>query len=426
MSAKEGRRQHGEPLLIPSLIPSLEQVGVISRLRRVRFLQGNSQGYQNHDEWWLQRLIHQFPQSLPISEIEPGIGMLIPIGMEMETPAGFVDNVFITAEGNIVLAECKLWRNPEARRQVVAQIIDYAQSISKWGYEEFDAALRRSIGPDKNPLGKNLLNIIKESVNDESLLQEEDFIDAISRNLRLGRILLLVIGDGIREGSERLLDFLQMHAGFHFTLAMVEMAVFEAPGHGFFVQPRVMTRTLNIERAIVRVASEGVSVEPALMVKDSEKLPRSMTMSEEIFLSKLAEAQPETERALKIFLDKAGNYGVFLDPATKSASLKWQHPEGQTYNLGGITLEGKLNTYSVGWVPSTLGQLDLAHEYLMKLSQIVEGWVRQTPNQAQWYIVKNNSSKSNPDALDALNKADAWLQLIDFYITRLKQVSPQG
>lgn len=314
--------------------------------------------------------------------------MLISIGMEMETPVGFVDNVFVTAEGNIVLAECKLWRNPEARRQVAAQIIDYAQSISKWRYEEFDAALRKSIGPDKSPLEKKLFNIIKENLSDESLPQEEDFIDAISRNLRLGRILLLVIGDGIREGAESLLDFLQMHAGFHFTLAMVEMAVFEAPGHGFFVQPRVMTRTLNIERAVVRVTSEGVSVEPALLAKDSEKLTRSMTMSEEIFFSKLAETRPETEKALRIFLDKASNYGVFLDPATKSASLKWQHPEGPTYNLGGITLEGQLNTYSVGWVPSGLGQLDLAHEYLMKLSQIVEGSVKETPKQSQWYVVK--------------------------------------
>jgi hypothetical protein len=137
MNSNRPGRQHGKLLLISALEgPAQSQI-----LNRVHFSEGTSSDNGKYDEWWLQRLLHLFPQSLPIQELEPGIGVLVPIGMEMETPAGYVDNVFITMEGNIVFAECKLWRNPEARRQVVAQVIDYAQSISRWSYEDLDTAV---------------------------------------------------------------------------------------------------------------------------------------------------------------------------------------------------------------------------------------------------------------------------------------------
>ncbi len=283
MNSNRPSRQHGKPLLISALEgPAQSQI-----LNRVHFSEGTSSDNGKCDEWWLQRLLYLFPQSLPIQELEPGIGVLVPIGMEMETPAGYVDNFFVTTEGYIVLAECKLWRNPEARRQVVAQVIDYAQSISRWSYQDFDSALKKSIDAEKRPIGKGLFEILKDRKGDELDIDEAKFVDAISRNLHLGRILLLVVGDGIREGAESLIDYLQMHAGFHFTLGIVEAAVFEVPRHGFIVQPRLMVRTLNIERAIVRLASEGIAVEPGVARHAVEKSSRSTTMSGDIFFEGL-------------------------------------------------------------------------------------------------------------------------------------------
>ena len=95
-----------------------------------------------------------------------------------------------------------------------------------------------------------LYNLIEEAGE----IDEAGFVDAVSRNLRLGRMLLLIVGDGIREGVESLSGFLQMHAGFHFTLGIVEMPVFRLPQGGLIVQPRVLARTVNIERGIVKVA----------------------------------------------------------------------------------------------------------------------------------------------------------------------------
>ena len=420
MNFKRSGRQHGNPLLISSLEMSAKKQILI----RKHFSQEKSVESANYDEWWLQRLLHMCPQSLPIQELEPGIGELIPIGMEMEMPSGYVDNVFVTAEGNIVIAECKLWRNPEARRQVIAQVIDYAQSMSKWLYEDFDAALRKSINEEKKPVGgkeKGLFDILKEKFGGELDIDEATFIDAISHNLRLGRILLLVVGDGIREGTETLVDYLQMHAGFHFILGMVEVAVFEVPGQGFIIQPRLMVRTCNIERAIVRLVGEGISIEPSVVPCIDKKSSRTSTMSEDIFFESLRSKQPATATALQVFLEKAQDCGVFLDPATKSAGLKWQAPSGQTFNLGGITLNGALTTYQVGWVPVSIGLTDLAHDYLENLSRIIGGRVRKTQHEGQWYVVKNGLNY--PEALDALQADGEWLTLIEDYTNKLAKAA---
>ena len=47
----------------------------------------------------------------------------------------------MNGEGYLTLVETKLWRNPEARRTVVAQIIDYASHLSTWTYDDLRQAV---------------------------------------------------------------------------------------------------------------------------------------------------------------------------------------------------------------------------------------------------------------------------------------------
>lgn len=50
----------------------------------------------------------------------------------LPTPSGYVDNLLATPDGDLVLVGCKLWRNPEALREVVGQTLDYAKELSAW------------------------------------------------------------------------------------------------------------------------------------------------------------------------------------------------------------------------------------------------------------------------------------------------------
>lgn len=71
------------------------------------------------DESALQSLLDEHPQLLPLEQIEGSFETLYSVCREFQTKHGPIDNVFMTAEGDIVIAEVKLWRNPEARRKVV-------------------------------------------------------------------------------------------------------------------------------------------------------------------------------------------------------------------------------------------------------------------------------------------------------------------
>jgi hypothetical protein len=69
-------------------------------------------------------------------------------------------------------------------------------------------------------------------VEDEADLDEAQFVDAVERRLRTGRLLILIIGDGIQEGVEALTEHLQMHAGIHAGMALVDLSIWSDPAAG--------------------------------------------------------------------------------------------------------------------------------------------------------------------------------------------------
>ena len=93
-------------------------------------------------------------------------------------------------------------------------------------------------------------------------------------------------------------EFLQQHAGFHFTLAFVELALFKASG-GYIAQPRVIAKTTNIDRAIVTVVDGRVTVSPP---KQSVSGTRN-TITEERYFEELEKNLPGVSAGLTAFLD---------------------------------------------------------------------------------------------------------------------------
>ena len=88
----------------------------------------------------------------------------------------------------------------------------------------------------------------------DETVDEATFVDNVVRNLRSGQFLLMVVGDGIREELEQIVEYLKRSAGIRFTFALVELAIFDLPqdlGGGTIVEPRVLARTLEIVRSVV-------------------------------------------------------------------------------------------------------------------------------------------------------------------------------
>lgn len=215
----------------------------VELLERVEFSETSSE----FNEARLRDLLFEHPQCLPVDEIDRAFIPLVPICRELFTLAGRIDALYATPHGRIVVLEAKLWKNPEARRKVIGQILDYAKELKRWKYSD----LQREVSKVTGQTGNVIYDLVASACPAERL-SESEFVDAVSRNLRAGRFLLMIAADGIREDTHAIVEFLMGTGTMLFTLAMVEIAIYRRKtGDGIFVQPRVLAKTAIIDRIVV-------------------------------------------------------------------------------------------------------------------------------------------------------------------------------
>ena len=213
-------------------------------------------------------LLFRFPEALPVSTIDASYGGAIPVCRELYTRAGYVDALYVNPLGRLTLAEFKLWRNPQARREVIGQILDYAKELASWRY----ADLQREVSRTLRRKGNVLFELIRTHT---PAVNEAEFIDNVTRHLKRGEFLLLIVGDGIREDVEDIVGFVQRHSGLHFNLALVEAALYRDRASRVIVQPRVLARTEIVHRMVVddgtRLDIPPDADEPEDALSDPEK-----------------------------------------------------------------------------------------------------------------------------------------------------------
>lgn len=216
-------------------------------------------------EAWLRDFLLAHPSVLPTDAVDPAYADPIPVCRELRTPAGPLDCLFVTRFGGLVAVECKLWRNPQARREVVGQILDYAKEIAAWDY----ADLQREVSIARGERGTNALFGLVAARHPDT--DEAAFVDAVARNLARGRLMLLLTGDGIREGTESIVQYVGRYAGLHLTFGLVEVAGYEMPDGRLLVQPRILARTVNVERAVVRIGGPGAGLGDVLTPEEAAR-----------------------------------------------------------------------------------------------------------------------------------------------------------
>ena len=214
-------------------------------MRRVRL--GSSAADGGVDEAELQDLLFRFPGTLPIPAIDAAYAGAVPVCRELSTPAGYVDALYVNSLGRLTLAEFKLWRNQQARREVIGQILDYAKEFASWGYED----LQREVSKRLKSKGNVLYDKVRAHAPE---VNEAEFV-----------------GDGIREDVEHIVEFVQRHSGLHFSLALVEAALYRDGGQRLIVQPRVLARTGIIRRTVVEAGSGGDTVGDDADLSDQEE-----------------------------------------------------------------------------------------------------------------------------------------------------------
>lgn len=307
------------------------------------------------DEAQIQKLIGEHPAVLPIAELDETFAPAVPIGREIRTDVGPIDALYVSPSGGITIVEAKLWRNPQARREVVGQIIDYATALSSWSYEQLDAMCTQVTG-------QSLWDRVSEHA-DGATADEAGFIDAVARGLRHGRFLLLIVGDGIREDVERMTSYVQSAPQLQFHLALVELRMFVAAERGLrMVIPSVVARTAEVTRAVVRVdiaERASVEVDVAVPANDSPRARRVLTL--DTFMAELRDRASEEEarfvkETLEVF---SADPRFHLVPRAASMVLRLRPQQGGDLTVLVFEVGGKVYP---GWLSGQLKRVGLPKE----------------------------------------------------------------
>ncbi|KXU87119.1 hypothetical protein CR51_35890 [Caballeronia megalochromosomata] len=230
-----------------------------------------------HNERWLQERIFQSPSLLPMPEMFGYGESFVPLCRELPLRYGssnvFLDVLGVSATGRLVLVECKLWRNPEARREVVAQLFEYASLLSEWTYSDLEARLKKARGLS----GENPIFAAVKAAHPQ--LDETTFVDSVNQSLEHGDFLCAIAGDGIRSDLLALRRLLATQAGLLSRLSLVEIRTYrDAEGRTLLV-PAVPLQTEVVKREVL-VRPDGMPLQQTTTAnqtsapQDADALPK--------------------------------------------------------------------------------------------------------------------------------------------------------
>lgn len=332
-------------------------------------------------EEYIQNLCYEHPVLLPVIEIEQIFSGLIPLCKELSMPSGFCDIAYINEEGLITLVECKLWKNPEARRKVIGQILDYAKDLSVWNYEMFEKQCIVARKGDE----KSLIDIIKKYAPD---IEEVKFIDNVMKNIIRGRFLLLIVGDGIRENMEEMVEFLNQYGKLSFTLSLVELPVFKIHNEDeIIITPRVLAKTLEINREI---REKTLEINPR---ENNVKNQIAISNSESEFFDRLEKniGKQEVDRLKMLILE----FKEELHITTKLGRGKKMSMNIKTsddgINLASIQENGEVWFYGILEKAQELGSRTIGDGYLSSLAKIMNAEYDKHYSEWLWGIKRNGS-----------------------------------
>ncbi len=191
----------------------------------------------------LQKALADYPNLIAGVATAGDNGRLLLVRREMPVPGAAgggqlsLDHLFIDNRGIPVLVEVKRSSDTRARREVVAQMLDYAANgVAYWPPEQ----LRASV----------LQEATRFSLDESTLLQQrlgvEDEPDAFWRvvedNLRSGRVRLIFLADRLTAGLVRIIEFLNEQMRDTEVLG-IELPQYTGSGQAVVYVPSVIGKT---------------------------------------------------------------------------------------------------------------------------------------------------------------------------------------
>ncbi|WP_213768893.1 hypothetical protein [Caballeronia sp. dw_19] len=219
---------------------------------------------KNISEELLQRAVDASPDLLPYREFFPASRQIISLGMEVPLAfpggrAGSIDNLLLTDDGHLIVVEMKLWRNPEAIREVVGQVFQYGLTLGNMGLAEIEGALTRC-GRASSRLSPGQ-SLHEYAVDKFRIEDEQAFSKALEKFLRNGELLYLIAGDGIHVSVDAIALWINSRSGTPFHFGLLELDSYTTDRDERLIVPRLRVRTREISRHVIEVVVGGPKAE---------------------------------------------------------------------------------------------------------------------------------------------------------------------
>lgn len=210
-----------------------------------------------------------------------------------------LDHLFLDQEGVPTLVEVKRATDGRARREVVAQMLDYAaNAVSWWRVDDIIKAF------EEESLRQNTNSLLRIA----ALLRTEDpdiesYWRGVQANLGSGRIRLIFVADRIAPELQRIVEFLNEQMNPAVVVAL-ELRPFSS-GADRILAPRLVGVTSR--------ASAQKSVER----------PSPAASVDEWFSSTFTSMSPDSLETTKRFLDMMYRLGATIEVAGQSLAVEY-------------------------------------------------------------------------------------------------------
>lgn len=200
-------------------------------------------GYVTEDD--MQTFLADHPDLLPGDQIDPeSPRRWLLVSREMGVPGDVdetgrwsLDHLFLDQDGVPTFVECKRSQDTRARREVVAQMLDYAANgIEYWSMDH----IRQSAAETAQSQGVDLDTLILDLVDPDDEQSVESYWQMVEQNLRSGKVRLVFVLDQSSKELRRLVEFLNE------KMADVEVLIVEIRQYLGESQTALVPRVLGI------------------------------------------------------------------------------------------------------------------------------------------------------------------------------------
>ena len=194
------------------------------------------QEHQFESEGRLQDLLYGSPEVIPVASL--GGKRLQPklFVKEAGLPgSGNSDLIGIDEEGGITIIECKLATNPEIRRKVIGQVLEYASYLWGMPYDSFDQMCCHAENWQLTSLAAEMEVRIAGTSEQWS---RERFVAAVEATLNAGDFSLIIAVDRITHQLKRTIEFMDSKERGGAHVCALEMTQYALTGFEILV-PRL-------------------------------------------------------------------------------------------------------------------------------------------------------------------------------------------